>query len=187
MGILTRDELREHVETSLSNDALDRVLAAAEAKLEDWAGPFVPPGSGDTNAEDVTETIFQPGVRILPLRQRVALDDDGNPLIASVTEYPWGATTGTDVGESLYVVRPDGLDRGPYWWPYRTVVTYTPANTLALRQMAIVELVRISIAWDPALASQSIGDWSESYRAGTDREAAIDDALRSVYEPRPFA
>lgn len=187
MSILTRDELREHVETSLSDDALDRVLAAAELTLEESCGVFVPPGSGSELPDPVTETVFRPGTRILPLTQPVALDPDtGDPLVDSVMEYAWGDTTGTEVVAADYLVRPDGLDRGPNVWPYRTVVTYTPANRLALRQMAIVELCRIEIAFDPVLASQTIGDWSESYR-DVDRESATDAAVAKVCSPRPFA
>lgn len=187
MSLLTRDELRDHVATSLSDDALDRVLAAAELTLEESCGVFVPPGSGSEFAEDVTETVFRPGTRTLPLKQPVALDDDGAPLVVSVTEYAWGDTVGAAVPATDYVVRPDGLDRGPYHWPYRTVVVYTPANRLAIRQMAIVELVKIAIAFDPGLAAQTIGDWSETYRTDTDRETATDAALATVCSPRPFA
>lgn len=49
-------------------------------------------------------------------------------------------------------------------WRGRVAVAYQPQDDLATRQRGQLALVKLDITYSPGLASQAIGQWSESYR-----------------------
>ena len=61
-------------------------------------------------------------------------------------------------------------------WRGRVEVVYVPADDAARRGIAQVELCRVSIAFNPGLASQTIGQWTEAYQTG----GATPEELRSA-------
>jgi hypothetical protein len=65
MGLLTVAQLREHVETSLPDAALERILAAAEQVIATWAVPFELDEGGVV--ADVAERLWAPGRALLRL------------------------------------------------------------------------------------------------------------------------
>ncbi len=67
MGLLTVAQLREHVETSLPDTALERILASSELAIAAWVGPHE--FDTDDQVEDVTETVAAPGRALLRLCQ----------------------------------------------------------------------------------------------------------------------
>lgn len=190
MSILTNDELREHVETSLSDDALDRLIASNEAELNEWAGVFVPAVTTPAPAPiaNVTETIFLPGTSVLSLRQ--APDPEH---VESVTVYYSPQDDGREIETTEYYLRGSGLYQalpGGYW-PWKTVVVYRPLDSLAVRKMALVDLCKLDLATNFGLSSIQIGDWAESYASGPygveGYEAARSAIKFRVYDPAPFA
>lgn len=154
--LLTIDEVRGFITTSLGDDELLVLLTAAEEAIVDFAGQL----GYDTTPADLEEHFAVHGPRILLSRRASA--------IVSVTEDDEALDTDD------YALRPSGLildrrDDGTtpaLYWRAPTVVTYTPLSDVAERQLVQVELVKLGIAFNPMLASQTIGPWSESYSTG---------------------
>jgi hypothetical protein len=150
---LTPDEFREHVTTSLGDDALQRLLDAAEEAI---IGVI---GTGGSATED-----FEVHGERLMLSHRAS-------TITSVTERtdPWA--TGTALAANDYGLSSSGwtlrrLSSGTnpgYYWAYRTTVVYEPVSDAAERRRVQMELVRLELAFTPGLVSQTIGGWAETY------------------------
>ena len=66
-------------------------------------------------------------------------------------------------GQTLYRLS-DGTNPG-YCWRGRVDVTYVPFDDTAERQRVQRELVQLDLTFQPGLASQRIGEWTESYSA----------------------
>lgn len=140
---MTLAQLREHVETDLTDEALQRILSAAEADVLRAAGP-------ESGAVDEFEAEL-PG-RFVCLRQPA-------DSITSVTEYR--GTASLVLTSSDYELRADGrrLYRvGAYWAP-RVVVAYAPVIDMEGRELAAVDLVRLALQ-DTGTASERVGDYS---------------------------
>lgn len=153
MGLLTVDELREHVETALPDTALERILASCELAVAQWAGPLT--FDEDDQVEDVTESVNAPGRTLLLLRQAPT-------AVVSVLDVHGGIETEVDPSD----VRIEGrhLRRlGMALWGDRTVVTYTPIDDSAIRRTVLVQLVQLELNVQPGMASQGAGPWSETY------------------------
>lgn len=150
MTLLTIAEFKEHVTTTLGDDAIQRLLDDAEAQIVAFAGP----------TGDVTELVDGGWGRIVLSRRASA--------ITSITELLW--TT------NYVLATNDWRQRGPYvlerlrtgttprlaWAPIVTIV-YTPADDTDSRKIVQLELVKLEIAYSPGLASQTIGAWTEQY------------------------
>ena len=149
--LLTVDELRLHVTSTLTDEALQLLLDAALDAIEDVAptGPvteLITPGSGDL---------------VLLSREATA--------ITSVVEEYWGQST--TLAADDYELRSGGqtlrrLSTGTnpaYAWRGRVDVAYTVEDDSAERKRVQLELVKLDLAFNPALRSQTIGTWSEDY------------------------
>ena len=148
--LLTVDQFREHVTTSLPDAALQTLLNAAEAAILEVVGE---PG-------EVTEYItarptndgyapwgISPGYRRISVARPIA-------SVTSVTDYR----------ASGYVLQriPDGTH--PRWqWGQRVVVVYTPGDETADRERVQIELVRLDLNAQPGIALETIGTWEERY------------------------
>lgn len=153
MGLLTVDELREHVETALPDAAVGRLLASAEEAIAGWAGPLVLDDEGAVG--EVTETVSAPGRTLLRLRQAPT-------AVTSVTDATGLAATVVD--PTGYRVEDRHLRRlGIATWGERTTVTFTPVDDSATRRTVLVQLVQLELNFQPGMASQGAGPWSESY------------------------
>ena len=53
------------------------------------------------------------------------------------------------------------------WWGWTVDVAYLPRDDLAERQRVQRELVQLDITFQPGLAAQTIGTWSETYASAT--------------------
>jgi hypothetical protein len=71
------------------------------------------------------------------------------------------------------------------FWRDRVRVTYTPLSDLALREVAQIELVKLDVAFNPTLAAQTIGSWSETYQQGKSYPDQRADILASL-SPQPI-
>lgn len=153
--ILTVDELREHVETSLGDDAMQRLADAAEAAIVSRIG-----------ATGERTELLHGGYRTISLGRPVASID-------GVTETV--NTTTTTLDPSDYRLRPDGytlerlstgVNRRWQWWGL-VEVTYTPTDDAALRAEVQIDLVKLALTYNPGLTSETIGTWTEQYASNS--------------------
>jgi hypothetical protein len=151
MAILTVEELRDHVQSSLEDDALQRFLDASEEAIIARAGP--------TGAR----TEFFDGVgRFITLARPAS-------ALTSISEEWLGTVTTMQADD--YRVWPDGysLERIPggtnsrHRWHGLVTVQYTATSDDSLRELVQIELVESLINYNPGLTQQTIGTWSEAY------------------------
>jgi hypothetical protein len=154
--VLTVAELREHLTSELTDDALERLLDAAYEAI----GARI--GTGD-----VSELLTAgPGDLLMLSRPASA--------IVSLTER------GRELSDDDYELRPSGqmLVRrrtGPHpdpRWRGRIDVTYTPSAADADRDRVAIALVKLDLAHNPGLTGQALGAWSEQYGQGDESYAA---------------
>lgn len=161
--------LKEHLpeDLTLEDEALGRLLDAAREAVEDRLGP----------TGDVTETFS-------PRRWATALRLSRRALgIVSVTEVD------AVLDSTGYALAATGrvLSRIDTWWLSPVSVTYTPVPDLALRETAMIALVKLDISHSPGLVRQEIEGWSETYRIagdiGNTYTQAREDILASLRRP----
>ena len=159
--ILTPDQFREHVVTALEDDALKRLLDAAEASIIEVAGP--------------------PGAEIVELVEggygRLALSRPAVEIVAVREGYGTTWTDRTIVDDYTFV--PTSILRrtlGYRWQPW-VEVTYVPANDAALRMQAQIKLVELELNSPAGINQNSAGGFSEQYANYEDERQEI---LRSL-------
>lgn len=154
MTLLTVDELQEHVQTTLGDDALQRLLDDAEAAITAYAGAvgtaveIVNGGAGRISVSrpiDSVTTIVERDGWTSPVT--LAVDDWETYGRFELTRL----RTGTNSSRAW---------RGP------VRITYVPVDDTATREMVQVELIRLSIATNPGLASETVGAWTQTYASG---------------------
>ena len=156
MTLLTVDQLREHIVTSLVDDAIQRLLDDAEAAIVAYAGPV---GS-------ITELVPGGGLNIVLSRPIDAAGDVASVIERATSSSP--STLATDdwaLRGSFVLERLRTGTNGASWWRDRVSVTYTPIDDTATRKIVQVDLVRLEIAFNPALASETVGSWTQTYAA----------------------
>jgi hypothetical protein len=167
--------LKEHLpeDLTLNDEALGRLLDSAREAVEDRVGP----------TGDVTER-FNPRGRGYPYGRGYLLRLSRRALgVVSVTEAD------TELDPEDYLLQPSGriLERVDTWWSRPVVVTYTPVPDLALRETAMIALVKLDISHSPGLVRQEIEGWSETYRIagdlGNTYTQAREDILASLRGP----
>lgn len=149
MAILTVDEFREHVTTALEDDAVQRLLDAAEAEIVRAAGA---PGS--------TTDIVPGGSRLIALSRPAS-------SITSVTETRY--STSTVLAANDYLLHPGGfiLERlytgtnPSYGWRGQATVAYTPVDDEAIRIGVQLDLVQLALNSNPGTTAETIGSWTE--------------------------
>lgn len=149
--ILSVDQLREHVTSELGDDALQRLLDAAEEAIVARAGE---PG---TRTE-----LFDGGQRFIALAQ-VA------DSITSISELILSAVYPLAVDD--YLIHPDGmvlerLSTGTfpsYHWLGQITVIYVPVSDDATRAEVQIALCQLDLGYAPGIAEETIGDWTERY------------------------
>jgi len=177
MGLLTVAELREHVETSLPDSALERILAGGELVIAQWAGPLS--FDEDGLIVEVTDVASAPGRTLLRLRQVPT-------AIASVVDIHVGIETEVDASE--YRIEERYLRRlAMALWGEWTRVTYTPIDDSAVRRTVLVQLCQLELNVQPGMASQGAGPWSESYGKYLRQRNELLRAIRPADPPTPRA
>lgn len=156
MALLTPADLREHIQTSLVDTALQRLIDGAEMDILQQAGPL-----------GVLEDRRRGGGTLLFLSRPVGT------LTSVVERYgdPLGLTDIT-LDATDYTLMPDKRTLRREWigthrvdrWADDVIVTYTVLDETADRQRALINLVKLEIAYQPGLTAQSIGTWMEQYR-----------------------
>lgn len=149
MSLLVPADARRFIDTDLDDIALQLLLDAAEADIVDAAGPV------GTVVEFLTAG---PGDLILLSQQA-----------ASVTSVIEVDTTLNANDYELYgsgrALHRKSTGANPdYRWRGRLVVTYVPVSSLERRKATQVALVKLALDFNPALASETIGAWSQTFR-----------------------
>ena len=136
--------IRDHIETGLSDDALNELVAQMTAEVESRFGtddPMTVIRAGD----------FGTIIRL----QRPASS------ITSVVEKSRNFETIETLDPTLYTLSSGGrtLYRHQCTWSPVVVITYTPVPEAAMREGMIVDLVKLALAFN-GLESETIGDYS---------------------------
>lgn len=171
---LTLDQLREHVTTSLGDEALQRVLDAAYASIEEYAGE-----------EDVATVLAVGGQRFL------ALDRPAYSVTSVVEDY--GSSAPVTLAADDYIVHPGGyvIERNSGGtnsrssWYRRVYVTFVPKDDAALRDMVAVDLVALDLTVKLGVTMEVVGSWTQQYAQSKSYDELRDEALsRLSPEPR---
>lgn len=172
MAILTVDEYREHVTTALEDDALQRLLDAAEADIVRYAG----------DGGEVTEYVDGQG-RFITTHRPIG-------SVTSVAEV-YGSTT-LDLSANDYLQRSACVlerlttgDHARHCWRGRVATTYLPADDEATRVGVQLDLVTLAIAYQPGVARETVGSWTQQYAAAVGAHQAEHDAILSRLDIGP--
>ncbi len=149
--ILTVAELRESVESSLGDDALQILLNWAEEQIVARAG-----------ATGARTQLFDGGHRFLSLDRPAA-------SVTSVTETWW--TTDTVLTTDDWLLRPgdyliERLNTGTnprLTWARKVSVLYVPVDQDATRIKVQIDLCNLALDARPGLASETIGEWTQAF------------------------
>lgn len=152
--ILTVDEIRQHVETDLPDEAMTRLVEAADQEIIDRLGALA----------SETKTIDGEGLKLLPLPRRAS-------SITSVvervdeTDYTLAANDSELQADGFRLRRAQGSNYPALEWRGQVTVTYVPyggaTGELAMRKKLLADLVRLDCAYQ-AEASSSVGDASRT-------------------------
>jgi len=147
MSLITPAELLEHVETDLSTTALQRIIDGQEKAITRLYGEH----------ETQTQTFFPNYSKVIYPTRRVS-------SVTSIVERD-GDTDTTLAADDYEITNSIRLDRLPtgtnprtYWAP-RVHVTYVPESESALRIQVLIDLCKLTIAYN-ALKREATGDYS---------------------------
>ena len=177
MGLVTVAVLREHVETDLSDDALQRLLDDAEAAVDKKAGELTT--ETDTYEGEILATalfLSRKASSITTVTEELK-DIDGGYEETILSENDFKLRYGGRQMERL----PDGDHPRRTWGDVVTVV-YTPLDETAERTRVIIDLTRLAVQYN-ALKSEGVGDYKS---ASVDYEAEREKIL-SRLEGWPWA
>lgn len=167
MSIITPEELREHVDTELEDEALQIHIDAAEQAIERLAGAL----------EEFTEERHG-GSRIVILARHAA-------TVSEVSEDD-GDTDLTEDEDYRLLSDRRSLRRVDQEWSGRVHVTYTPYSDLAVRQLVIIQLVRHALRSIPGVLGFTEGNFSIQFASGETWSSTRDDALSGLGAPWHF-
>jgi hypothetical protein len=148
-------QFREHVTTSLGDEAVQRLLDASSEAIVSALGPYLTDGTID---EIITPRGLGPLLRLS--RRAESIDE----IIEGTTTL---AADDYELRSSGYIVR--RLDTGTNpasYWRNRVYVTYLPLSDLAERDRVQLELVKLDLAYQPGITQETIGSWSETLAQG---------------------
>lgn len=145
MALLTLAQMREHVETDLVDDALQRLIDAEEEEILRRLGA------------PLTQT------ESFPVRSQTQLYLSRRAsTIVSITEEIEGGATTTLAADDYELWWNQSLEREPDGtnprssWGERVTVVYTPQDTTAQRIGLLVQLVQLAVRYT-GVQSESIG------------------------------
>jgi hypothetical protein len=145
---LTPTQLRAFVTTELTDPALQTLLDAAASAIDALAG----------SAAEATEYKSGGYSRIVLARLAAA--------VSSVTE-DGSVLDSTGYRASGYVLTRLDSSGNPSVWGARIVVVYTASVEASERERVQLELVKLDLAQNPGLSSQTIGTWTEQYASNS--------------------
>ncbi len=151
-NLLTATEMKVHIDTDLSDTALNQLISEANEEIVDSVGEHASVGT-------VTELLVGGEHLIFPGR-----------VIASITSITeTRGTTDTILVAADYRVWNDrmierlslGATNPAQWWGERVSIVYTPENDDARRRGATISLVKLAVAFT-GQSSFRAGDYAES-------------------------
>ena len=170
MAILAIADVREHVETDLGADALQRLIDNADQEIIDRLGELA----------SHTEVLQGDGLATLPLARKASAITSVVEKIFD-TDYALGATDYELLDDGYTLKRLQGSDEPALAWRGVQTVVYVPAGgaagELAMRKKLLVDLVKLDVEYD-AKQSDSIGDTSRtSLDHGKERDSLFRRAM----------
>ena len=173
MALLTVTKFKEHFETDLATDALQRHLDEAEAAIIKLFG---------AHADAITEWFEDTNGRfIFP----------GRPVSSITSIVETVGTTDTTLSSDDYEIQGDGrrvrrlIDgtNGQTIWSDTVKLIYVPVDDTKERDMVQLDLVKLEIQFK-GLDTEKIGDWSGSLK---EYETQRREALRRLSRGLSFA
>ena len=149
MALLTVDQIRQHVETDLVDDALTRLVDDADAEIIACEGVLA------------EHTDHQHGCQY---KADLWLSRRASEITEVIEEASESETT---LAADDYALRPgglrlsrrsDGTNPRTTWAPIVSV-TFTPVSDVERRTRVLIDLVRLAVQFN-ALRSESAGDYS---------------------------
>ena len=155
MALLTVDDLRAHVTSALTDDALQLLLDAAEQAITQVAGA---PGEATQIIDGGTTWLFlrSPAAAITEIAEKV------NTTITTLADDDYR------LGSDLLSLRrlSDGTHPQTYWQGRVTIVS-TPVDDIAFRSSVQIQLVRLFLDHHPGVQLETIGDWTEQFQSNS--------------------
>lgn len=163
--ILSVDEVRQHVETDLSDMALQQRIAEADALIVRRAG---------AHTGVVAELhSLAPGAELLFTRRDI---DTGESVVVKTIVGGVETTLTVDVDYVIDSVRQ--VRRIGCAWTPLVRITYTPVSDAAIRKGVLIDLVRLALTYQ-AVNAESVGDVSVTHADYAREQRRILSRLRS--------
>lgn len=173
MAILSVEDFREHVSTTLEDDAVQRLLDAAEAEILRYAGD---PGAASE--------VYTGQGRYITLARPAA-------SVSSITETRY--TTTTTLAADDYFLYPSGLilerltggTNSSRYWRGRSVVTYVPRDDADIRVGVQLDLVNLALNFEPGKGMEVIGSWTEQFSQAAEANRELFDGILARLDVGP--
>ena len=169
--ILSVTDLREHVETDVSDVALQRLADAAELEINK-AG-----GKPESRTDKITSTAVGAGrtANVFVNRSIGSIDSIAERDVFEAAPVTLSANDYERIGQRE-LRRLRGGDNPRLFWAPITEITYTPAVNTSARQRAQIDLVKLGVEYS-AFENERYGDVNLTRRAPAE---AVEAALRPV-------
>ena len=146
MALLTATEVRQHIETDLGDTALDRLINDADLEIIDRLGAVA----------SQTEVFKEPSNKHIILARKASSISSVVERIID-TDYTLAASDYTLMGDGYTVERLQGSGYPNNIWQGIVTIVYVPPDETASRKRLLVDLVKLTLAYDGRLSS-GIGD-----------------------------
>jgi hypothetical protein len=172
-ALLTVAQMRQHVETGLVDEALQRHIDDADEEIIDAAGEIDEQVDTMENAQLSTQLyLSRRASAVVSVVEEIAYDQ----TTLAADDYRLGG------GGVLIQRLEDGTNpRGT--WGETVTVTYVPVDRSRRRVGVLIDLVKLAVQYS-GLKSESIGDYSST---STDYEQERQRILSRLREGLPFA
>lgn len=177
-------DFREHVKTSLPDDAVQRLLDGNQAAIEERYGDLVTPRVDIRLGERNGRFLYlSPRAKSVSLVRELYTDFLANQYV--VLDGPTGSWPTVDYTLSDWMLHDDGyvLERlltGTHpadHWEQRVEVTYLPVDTTSQRILCLLKLCQLDIDYSPALQQYRVGlvqrTFNHNFDYDTQREAIL--------------
>lgn len=174
-ALVTASDVREHVETDLSDTALDRLIADADAEIVRSFGAHTGTVTERFTPGPSDERIWtaRPIASITSITETYVNASGESPVTLAVTDY--------EVEGDREIRRTAGGTNSSSEWRGIVTVVYTPSATTetARRKRVTIDLVRLACRYEGASASKA-GDFSVNH---VDYERERSRLLRRLSKP----
>lgn len=171
MALLSVSEIREHVETPLDDDSVQRLLDALEAEIIRYAGEI---GSHTDylTGRGAYLMLPRPVASITSITERTATGQTANDYLLAADDY-------VIVGGAMQLLRLYSGTRPRREWLERVTVVSVSQDDTAIRIGVLIDLFKLAEGYAPGLNSETVGSWttqitnSSTWNASTERDAIL--------------